>query len=43
MARKYVKDGRDVKDDYLMALLFPEFAANVRIPSPFGLPSALHT
>ena len=26
-----------------MALLFPEYAPNVRIPSPFGLPSTLHT
>lgn len=43
MAQRYIKDTKDVKDDYLMAMLFPEYSPNVRIPSPFGLPSALHT
>ena len=43
MVADYDKDLRDTKDDYLMALLFPEYAPPVRIPSPFGLPSTLHT
>jgi hypothetical protein len=43
MAKQYLRDSDGVKDDYLMALFFPEYAPNVRIPSPFGLPSTLHT
>ena len=43
LAKQHVKESSDVKDDYLMAMLFPEYAPNVRIPSPFGLPSTLHT
>ena len=33
----------DFDEGYLRALLFPEYAPAVRIPTPFGIPSTLTT
>ena len=33
----------DYDEGYLRALLFPEYAPAVRIPTPFGVPSTLVT